>query len=195
MAGTRQPKQFVIAGGWHHDSPVTWTVPDVHRADPPALFSERTSLESWLEYHRATLLHKCRGLTGEQLVQRAVAPSSLSLLGLVRHMADVERWWFRCLLAGQTELGSLFWSEEFPDGDFDLAASGAAEADFTAFAAECAQARDAAAGRSLDETFSHPGSGARFDLRWLYLHMIEEYARHNGHADLLRERIDGVTGD
>jgi hypothetical protein len=155
---------------------------------------ERESLEGWLDFHRATLLFKCQGLTGDQLTGRGVAPSSLSLLGLVRHMAEVERWWFRRLFAGQDGLGDLFCSEEFPDGEFDLAEASGAEADFATFATECALARQATAGRSLDETFVGR-HGNEIDLRWVYVHMIEEYARHNGHADLLREQIDGVTGD
>ena len=80
---------------------------------------ERESLESWLDFHRATLLMKCQGLTGGQLARRAVPPSSLSLLGLVRHMAEVERAWFRRRFAGETGLGYLYVSDEFPDGDFD----------------------------------------------------------------------------
>jgi uncharacterized damage-inducible protein DinB len=151
-------------------------------------------MESWLDYHRATLLYKCQGLTGDQLARRAVGPSSLSLLGLVRHMAEVERAWFRRRFAGEAELGYLFCSEQHPDGDFDFADGAGAEADFAAFAAECVLAREAAAGRSLDDTFQHTQLGA-MDLRWIYVHMIEEYARHNGHADILREQIDGVTGD
>ena len=125
---------------------------------------------------------------------RPVTPSTLSLLGLVRHMAEVERGWFRRRLGGQGDLGRLYCSDEFPDGDFDLADPAGAEADFGAFAAECAAADDAARDRSLDETFLSR-RGDRLDLRWVYLHMIEEYARHNGHADLIRELIDGVTGD
>ncbi|MDX6395294.1 MAG: hypothetical protein QOJ73_6357 [Streptosporangiaceae bacterium] len=173
---------------------MTWTVPEVPRLDPPQVAGERESLETWLDYHRATLLHKCAGLTGDQLATRAVPPSSLSLLGLVRHMAEVELSWFRRRFAGHSQLPYLYCSDEVPDGDFDLAESSGAEADFATFVAECDLARQAAAGRSLDETF--PGrEGAPIDLRWVYVHMIEEYARHNGHADLLRERIDGVTGD
>jgi Protein of unknown function (DUF664) len=185
----------VLSRPAQHDDPVTWTAPDVPRTDPPTVAGERASLEAWLEYHRATLRHKCQGLTGDQLIQHAVAPSSLSLLGLVRHMAEVERWWFRRQFAGQAELGDLFCSEEHPDGDFDLLASDAAEADFAAFGIECDRASETAASRSLDETFPHPRSGAPIDLRWVYLHMIEEYARHNGHADIIREQIDGTTGD
>jgi Protein of unknown function (DUF664) len=177
-----------------HDVWVTWTAPEIDRSDPPTVAGERQALESWLDYHRATLLFKCQGLTGEQLALRAAEPSSLSLLGLVRHMAEVERSWFRRRLAGQAELGALFCSDQYPDGDFDLVQPAAAEADFATFAAECDLARAAAAGRSLDDTFVHPGAGI-IDLRWVYVHMIEEYARHNGHADLLRERTDGVTGD
>jgi uncharacterized damage-inducible protein DinB len=173
---------------------MTWTAPDVPRTEPPMVAGERQSLESWLDFHRATLVHKCQGLTAEQLTRRAAAPSSLSLLGLVRHMAEVERWWFRRLFGGQ-EIGDLFITDEYPDGEFDLAESSGAEADFATFAAECELARKTAAGRSLDETFPHPRRGTPIDLRWVYTHMIEEYARHNGHADILREQIDGVTGD
>jgi Protein of unknown function (DUF664) len=155
---------------------------------------ERAALEGWLEFHRNTLLGKCQGLTGEQLAQRAVPPSSLSLLGLVRHMTDVERAWFRIRAAGEPGLGQRYATDESPDADFDFAEPAGAEADLAAYLEECGLARAAMAGRSLDDTFFHQRYGHTLDLRWVYLHMIEEYARHNGHADLLRERIDGVTG-
>jgi hypothetical protein len=174
---------------------MTWTAPEVTRTDPPTVAGERESLDTWLDFHRTTLLMKGQGLSGEQLARRAVPPSSLSLLGLVRHMAEVERAWFRLRFAGDTGLGYLYCSDEYPDGDFDLAEADSAAADFAAFTRECEQARAVAAGRSLDDTFLHPLRGAPFDLRWVYVHMIEEYARHNGHADILREQIDGVTGD
>jgi hypothetical protein len=106
----------------------------------------------------------------------------------------VERAWFRRRLAGQGDLGLLYCSDELPDGDFDLAEPAGAAADFAAFAAECAAADEAARDRSLDDTFLSR-QGASLNLRWVYLHMIEEYARHNGHADLIRELIDGATGD
>jgi Protein of unknown function (DUF664) len=172
---------------------MAWTAPEVTRADAPRVAGERDALDGWLDYQRGTLLRKCQGLTGGQLAEQAAPPSSLSLLGLVRHMAEVERLWFRRRVAGQSELGFLFCSDEFPDGEFDLADSDSAEADFATFAAECALARQAAAARSLDETFIYRAGGAPIDLRCVYVHMIEEYARHNGHADILRERIDGVT--
>jgi uncharacterized damage-inducible protein DinB len=173
---------------------VTWTAPEVTRTDPPNVADERTALQGWLDYHRQTLRWKCAGLTGDQLVVRPVASSTLSLLGLVRHMAEVERSWFRRRFGGQPDLSFLYCSDEYPDGDFDLADAAAAAADVAAFETECAQADDAARGRPLAETFVSRG-GETLNLRWIYLHMIEEYARHNGHADLIRELIDGVTGD
>jgi uncharacterized damage-inducible protein DinB len=174
---------------------MTWIAPEVVRHEPPEVASERTALQGWLDYHRATLLWKCSGLDGAQLTTRPVESSTLSLLGLVRHMAEVERSWFRIRFAGQPGLGLLYCSDEFLDGDFDLTDAAEAESDVAAFKAECRAADDAAAGRSLDDTFASPRDGRPMDLRWIYLHMIEEYARHNGHADLLRELIDGVTGD
>ena len=180
---------------------MTWTAPQITRIDEPRLGDERTMLEAGLDYQRQTLLLKCAGLTAEQLKLRSVEPSSLSLLGLVRHLAAVERWWFRCNFAGQ-ELDDLYYSEDNPDGEFDDVETADAEADFATFAAEVDLARQAAAGHSLDETFLRAAhvlvpDRPRVDLslRWVYVHMLEEYARHNGHADLLRERIDGATGD
>ena len=171
---------------------MTWTAPEITRTDPPLVGNERTMLDGWLDAHRQTLLFKCAGLTAEQLTLRSVEPSSLSLLGLVRHMAEVERWWFRRSFAGE-QLGDLYCREASPDGDFDEIHPADAETDFTTFATEVALARKAVAGRSLEETFLSTRQ-AEMSLRWVYVHMIEEYARHNGHADLIRERIDGVTG-
>jgi hypothetical protein len=173
---------------------MTWTAPGISRTEPPTAAGERAALETWLDYHRETLLFKCQGLTGDQLVIRPAAPSSLCLLGLVRHMAEVDRWWFRRQFSPQPGVGDLYCSDEFPDGEFDLAEAGGAEADLETFRRECELARQAASGRSLDETFISR-RGEKMDLRWVYIHMIEEYARHNGHADILREQIDGVTGD
>jgi len=150
-------------------------------------------LEAWLDFHRQTLLSKCSGLTAEQLRQRTVEPSSLSLLGLVRHMAEVERGWFRRRVAGE-DAGFLYSSEADPDGEFDHAGAADAEQDFATFMREIELAREAARGRALDETFFHSHRSTEMNLRWVYIHMIEEYARHNGHADLLRERLDGATG-
>lgn len=152
-------------------------------------------LEAWLEYHRATLAMKCDGLTAEQLIERSVPPSTLSLLGLVRHMAEVERHWFRRVLADE-DAGPLYYSEANPDGDFDgLEAVDPAQA-FATWEDECQTAR-ARAGTvdSLDEVGKRVWHGAPVSLRWILVHIIEEYARHNGHADLLRQRIDGAVGE
>ena len=175
-------------------NPTSWTAPEVTRTEEPFNAGERESLEGWLERHRSTLLWKCQGLTGEQLARRAMPPSSLSLLGLVRHMAEVERAWFRRRFGGKPDLGHIYSSEQRPDDDFDRASAPDAEADFATYITECKLAKEAAAGHDLDQTFVS-GSGRTGNLRWIYLHMIEEYARHNGHADILREQIDGVTGD
>jgi uncharacterized damage-inducible protein DinB len=173
---------------------MSWTAPQAHRVDPPELADERASLDSYLDYHRQTLLWKCSGLTGEQLRRRAVGSSSLTLLGLVRHLTDVERSWFRKRFAGQ-QVDYVHVTEQNPDADFDDLDTADAGADLAAYLAELDSCRAAVAGRGLDETFIHPRLGREMSLRWVYLHMIEEYARHNGHADLIREAIDGTTGE
>jgi pimeloyl-ACP methyl ester carboxylesterase/uncharacterized damage-inducible protein DinB len=173
----------------------TWTAPPVQRAEPGPGLGERQALEAWLDYHRDTLLHKCAGLTAGQLKERAVPPSRLSLLGLVRHMTEVERWWFRMHAAG-ADLPFPYDPDQTGQ-DFEALDGADAAANIEAFRQEIAQARAAVAARPLDDVVPSRGDHperAR-DIRWIYLHMIEEYARHNGHADLLRERIDGATGD
>jgi uncharacterized damage-inducible protein DinB len=172
---------------------MTWTVPQVNRPSTPFVAGERQMLEAWLDFHRQTLLGKCGGLSAGQLRQRSAPPSTLSLLGLVRHMADVERSWFRRRVAGE-DLTPLYFSEADPDGEFDNVEDADAEQDLAAYLREVELARQAAAGRELDDTFYHVRREVTMSVRWVYLHMIEEYARHNGHADLLRERIDGATG-
>ncbi|HTW99493.1 MAG TPA: DinB family protein [Acidimicrobiales bacterium] len=172
---------------------MTWTAPQIERTEVPPVAGERAMLEAWLDFHRATLLDKCSGLTAEQLTRREVPPSKLSLLGLVRHMTEVERGWFRQRIAGE-QVQHLYSSPEDPDGDFDHVAAAHADEDLAAFSRELELARAAAAERSLDDTFFSPRRGVDMSVRWVYVHMIEEYARHNGHADLIRERIDGATG-
>jgi uncharacterized damage-inducible protein DinB len=168
---------------------MSWIAPEITRIDEPFTGPERGILDGFLDWHRTTLLWKCAGLTSEQLALQSVPPSNLSLLGLVRHMADVERAWFRIRFRNEP-VPRLYPSL---DAAFEEAYPAGAEADFAAFAEECELARKAAAGASLDEEFTG-SKGHTISLRWVYTHMIEEYARHNGHADLLRERIDGVTG-
>jgi uncharacterized damage-inducible protein DinB len=160
----------------------------VQRTDPPNVADERPMLSAWLGWHRATLLTKCDGLDAEQLRARPVATSLLSLHGLVRHMAEVERNWFRRRLAGQ-DAPKLYGGG---DADFDGAVPDpqvVAEA-WAAWRAEVAFAeRFVAEAPNLD--LSGPDATV---LREVLVHMIEEYARHNGHADFLRERIDGRVG-
>jgi hypothetical protein len=166
----------------------------VERIEPPLVAQEREMLDAWLDYHRATLAMKCEGLTDDQLRAQAVPPSSLSLIGLVRHMGEVERGWFRRAL-GNDRTPPRYYSDENPDGDFDDVADADVTDAFSYWRGECAHARECvAAAPSLDVTGAGR-QGERFSLRWIMLHMIEEYARHNGHADLLRERIDGTVGD
>jgi uncharacterized damage-inducible protein DinB len=171
-----------------------WTAPAVERPDPDHVAAERRALEQWLDYHRDTFLIKCTGLSAEQLKRRAVPPSSLSLLGLVRHMADVERGWFRQCAAGE-DVPDLYFTEADHDADFNDVETADAEADLDTYQREIVAARAAVAGKGLDDVVPHPLGRADRDIRWIYLHMIEEYARHNGHADLIRECVDGVTGD
>ncbi len=172
-----------------------WTAPEVVRVDPPNVAGERQMLEGWLDFHRATLLTKCMGLTAAQLRRRANPPSTLSLLGLVRHMAEVERSWFQRRVAG-LDVEFLYCDVDTnPDGDLDDVETADAPADLGAFQREVEAARAAAEGHALDETFFHAHRQVDLSVRWVYVHMIEEYARHNGHADLLRESLDGVTGD
>jgi uncharacterized damage-inducible protein DinB len=161
------------------------------RDDPPLVGDERAMLVGWLEFHRATLLLKCDGLSGAELAERPLPPSGLSLLGLVRHLTCVERMWFRRCFG--TDQGDPFaWGE-----DFDQVDAAAAEADLAAYRDEvtaCRSAADALPSLESEGLGWRGGQEVTVSLRWVYLHMIEEYARHNGHADLLRERVDGVTG-
>jgi len=168
----------------------TWTAPEAQRVTEPRTGPERAMLQGWLDWHRQTLLSKCAGLTAEQLKTASVPPSGLTLLGLVRHLALVEQSWVA--RATGTEQRWVYGSDDNPDGDFDDVADADPEADFRTYAAEVADADRKIAGVDLDHEFDHRGPRS---VRWVYLHLIEEYARHNGHADLLRERLDGVTGD
>jgi hypothetical protein len=140
---------------------------------------ERDALEGWLDFHRATLLHKCAGLTAEQLAMRACPPSTLSLLGLLRHLTDVERG--DPSAQEPAGIAPLYWG---PVAAYRLAVDAS---------------RSEAARHDLDEVVprhpENPEAKEVIDVRWIYLHMIEEYARHNGHADLLRQAIDGTTGE
>jgi uncharacterized damage-inducible protein DinB len=172
-----------------------WVDPeDDPREGGPRLADERTTLQEYLRFHRLTLEMKCEGLDAEQLARRSVPPSTMSLLGLVRHMAEVERGWFRRRMAGQ-DAPRLYSSQPGEDGDWNgaVAADAVVEEAWRTWREECAFSD-----RFITEAPDLEVTGAAHDglisLRELLVHMIEEYARHNGHADLLRECIDGRTG-
>ncbi|MFB8005848.1 DinB family protein [Nocardia sp. NPDC056000] len=149
-----------------------------------------------LEFNRETLARKCSGLTADQLRLRAVEPSRLSLIGLVRHLTDVELGWFGRVLSEAEDTPFMYWRDGAPDGsDFHVDDADVDES-FRLWHNACAQSRRITDACASVETFGvYPEGGDRYSLRWILTHMIQEYARHNGHADLLRERIDGKTGD
>ncbi|AKL68006.1 DinB family protein [Streptomyces sp. Mg1] len=165
----------------------------MERIGPPLAGGERETLRAYLDFHRATLAMKCEGLGDEELRRKSSPPSTLSLMGLVRHMAEVERQWFRRTVGGADV--PHVWSDrhDFQEA-YDATGASGAEA-FAAWEAEVAHARRVEAeAESLEVTAYVPKWEAEVSLRVVMLHMIHEYARHNGHADLLREAIDGVTG-
>ncbi|TPW90709.1 DinB family protein [Mycolicibacterium fortuitum] len=163
------------------------------RPVPPMNADERTTLESWLEFYRATLALKCEGLNEEQLRSASVPPSELTLLGLVQHAAEVERNWFRRVLTGE-DAAPIFGPRDPDghDGGFEVSAHSSFRDAVQIWQDEIKQARLNCAARELDGTA--PFMGGEVSLRWIYIHMIAEYARHCGHADLVRERIDGHVG-
>ena len=164
----------------------------VDRSLPPRQAGEKETLVAFLDWHRATLAAKCAGVPPERLSDQVVPPSTLSLHGLVRHLAAVERWWFRQQFAGE-DLPILYYSDEDPDQDFESLDGDVGEA-LNVWRAECDCSRAIVAAASLDDRGRAPARRGDFTLRWLLVNMLAEYARHNGHADLLRERIDGATG-
>ena len=166
----------------------------MERNAAPLVAAERPMLEGWLEFERATLALKCTGLAPEQLAMRSVPPSTLSLLGLVRHMAEVERYWFQRCLAG-ADRPPIYRTDAERDRAFDGAEPPSAAEDLATWEAECASSRSVVAGiDSFDTIGARSWRDGEISLRWILVHMIEEYARHNGHADLLRQRIDGAVG-
>ncbi|MDH6119142.1 DinB family protein [Kitasatospora sp. GAS204B] len=164
------------------------------RTDPPYAADEATMLAAWLDFHRKTLAVKTAGLTEEQLKRRSVPPSTLSLLGLVRHLAEVESYWYQVILLGGEDT-AVYGTAEDPDFDFN----GADQADpaeaFATWRRQIELAEQAVCGLPLETVGKRRRGGEEVTLRWIQVHLIEEYARHNGHADLLRECVDGVTGE
>jgi uncharacterized damage-inducible protein DinB len=164
-----------------------------NRPEPPHVGSEAETLSGFLDFQRATLLWKLEGLDDEQL-RRAMVPSGTSLLGLVKHLAYVERSWFQRVWAGQEV--SFPWTQEDPDADWRIEPDETTEDIVALYNGECDRSRQiVAAASALDEAVVHPRWKEAVSRRWILTHMIEETARHVGHADILREQIDGVVGE
>ncbi|QNP73455.1 DinB family protein [Streptomyces roseirectus] len=168
-----------------------FTLPD-GRPLPPWTGDERGMLEGWLDFHRGTLATKCSGLDDKQVRQAAAEPSELTLLGLVQHLAEVERNWFQRAFAG-LDVPHVYGEET----GFPLSPDRGLDEALADWRREIARGRELTAGRSLDDLGHVPDgplAGTPINLRWILVHLIEEYARHNGHADILREAIDGTKG-
>jgi Protein of unknown function (DUF664) len=166
---------------------------DDNRPRIPRVAAEREALAAYLEYYRATMEMKCRALTPEQARTRSMPPSALSIHGLIRHLAGVERWWFQQNFEHR-DVPFLFFTADDPHADFNPPSDADFAADLDAWRAECAVSRDIVAAHDLDDTARPLDWYEDVDLRWLVLRMITEYAQHCGHVDLLREGIDGRTG-
>jgi len=174
------------------------TQPPSDAPDPAARAStanERVMLEAFLDLYREVIKRKVRGVSEEDAVRRLV-PSATTLVGIVKHLRWVELNWFQRVLAARPpeDLPPVPWSDEDPDADFRLEPGETVERIIAEYDQECARSRAVAAGRSLDDTGTHRRIG-QVSLRWIYVHMIEENARLVGHADILREQIDGTTED
>jgi uncharacterized damage-inducible protein DinB len=167
-------------------------IDDPRRHEPAFTLGERAMLEGWLEYHRITLLLKCEGVDDAGRKSRPVPTSKLSLHGLLRHMAEVERSWFRRTLIRDPHAPPLWYDPTIEDSELLPLDRADWESDLAAWKAECDASRAAADAFALDDVGLRHGKPC--SLRWIYLHMIEEYARHNGHADLIRELVDGSVG-
>ncbi|HUI03740.1 MAG TPA: DinB family protein [Acidimicrobiales bacterium] len=165
---------------------------DRRREEPAFVLPERAMLEGWLEFHRVTLLLKCEGLDDAQRKERPVPTSKLSLHGLVRHMAEVERNWFRRVLVPEPDLRAIWVDPANEDAELHPLDDADWESDLATWQGECEAGRGVAARFGLDDTGLRHGEPC--SLRWIYNHMVEEYARHNGHADLIRELVDGAVG-
>lgn len=165
------------------------------RTDGPMTGHERAVLDHFLDLYRDTVLLKIAGLDAEQLCRRSVPPSTMSLLGIVRHLTEVEAYWLREVLLGDPDVPDFYCTADSPDGDFDDVDPKSAAADVARYRQEVDRTRQiASAWTDLGEAVRGKRHGKEVNLRWILIHLIEEYARHLGHMDLLRETIDGRTG-
>lgn len=163
---------------------------------PPFTSPEKETLSAFLDYHRAVFLHKLAGLSDEDLRRQPLPSSTITLLGMLKHLAFTEHDWFNIVFAGEVVVGD-FWSEEDPDADWRVEPGETKEQLLALYQAQIEKSRQITAAYDLND-LSRTTIIADFkprSLRWVLLHMIEETARHNGHADLLRESIDGLRGD
>jgi len=165
---------------------------DPARPDPPLLADEHTMLIAYLDFQRETLALKCAGVPGGKHSEALLPPSTLTLHGLVRHLAGVERWWLHLQFAGD-DTGMLYYSDDDPEQDFESLDGDFDEA-VAVWRAQVERSREIVAAAAPDDTGTRIQTGEAFSLRWVLLRLVAEYARHLGHADLLRERIDGATG-
>ena len=165
------------------------------RTNGPMTGGERAVLDHWLDLYRDTVLLKIAGLDAEQLTRRAVPPSSMSLLGVVRHLTEVEAYWLREVLLDEQDAPNYYCTPVNQDGDFDDSEPATAAADVATYEAELVITRsNATAWTDLSVPARGLRKGEQVNLRWILTHLIEEYARHLGHMDLLREAIDGRAG-
>lgn len=169
---------------------VAMTVAQPRRVEPDRLAGEPEMLASWLDYYRASLLHKCADLTPAQLVERSCPPSPMSLAGLVRHMTEMERAYAHRL--AEPDLALYYCTDGDPEADFEGVTPAGVPADLRTYTEHCERSRTIMEGHAPDDRF---GRTSPYSVRWVQLYLIKEYARHLGHADLLRERIDGATGE
>jgi uncharacterized damage-inducible protein DinB len=167
------------------------------RIEPPfAETDERALLTGFLDFHRGTLEWKCAGLTDEQLRTRSVATADITLLGMLRHLAEVERYWFREVWAAERFETALYGNTDDPDEDWNDLGEDTGPAALARLHAEIEAARKIVESTpDFNAVHTRPNRVERVSARWILIHMIEEYSRHNGHADLLREAIDGEVGE
>ncbi|MGK9146155.1 DinB family protein [Plantibacter flavus] len=161
------------------------------RPQPPERGGERETIEGFLDFQRASIVWKARGLSDE-LAAKPLLASITTVSGIIRHLADVERSWFRTDMDGEVDVPAR-WTEEDPDGEWRVSAADSLDGIIADYEAACQESRDVAARYDLDDVCR--GNGQRFTLRWIELHMTEETARHLGHIDILRELLDGRTGE
>jgi uncharacterized damage-inducible protein DinB len=156
---------------------------------PSHTAAEREMLATWLDFERDAVLRKIDGARDDDL-RRTMTPSGLTLLGIVKHLQNVEHWWFRVCFADEAPL--QYENDEDPDADFHVQPGETTDAIVTGYRAVCARSREIAAAALLDDASKREGRD--HTLRWIMVHMIEETARHAGHMDVIREQLDGATG-